>query len=133
MRDKTITVVDWVADFIKWAEEKGQDALRSMVRSYLLEIKAQNEVSQESRIDEGFKWDDSLEPNDGSDQWKHGGDCNLCRRENYCGRQCRANKLLKKLSTPFLYQQYLNENPEAAAKNPKAFPTEQIMKENGLI
>ena len=133
MRDRTITVTEWMADLIKWAEGKGEEELRKMVRGYLAEIKEQNEVSKESHVDEGFKWDDALEPNDGNDQWKHGGDCNLCRKEGYCGRKCRAQKLLTKITTPFLYQQYLTENPEAAAKNPKAFPTEQIMQEAGLI
>lgn len=26
------------------------------------------------------------------EQWKSTGDCSICRRQNYCSRQCRANK-----------------------------------------
>lgn len=26
-----------------------------------------------------------------SDQWKHGGDCDKCRRKKYCGTPCRAS------------------------------------------
>lgn len=25
------------------------------------------------------------------DQWKHGGDCNKCRRKKYCGTPCKAS------------------------------------------
>ena len=28
---------------------------------------------------------------DNSEQWKHGGDCDKCRRKKYCGTPCRAS------------------------------------------
>ena len=114
--ERTVQVTDWIADMIGWLNTLGQEEVRKMVRDHLSEIKEQNSVSKESRIDEGYKWDNALEPNDGVDQWKHGGDCNLCRKSNYCMTKCRANKLLTKISTPYLYQKYLDENPEAAVK-----------------
>ena len=133
MARDAIQVTEWMADFIQWVDSKGYDEIQKMIRDHIMEIKAQNDVSKESRIDEGFKWDDALEPNDGNDQWKHGGDCNMCRKVKYCGRQCRANKVLKKVATPSLYQQYLTENPEAAAKNPHGLDTESIMKQLGVV
>ena len=66
-----------------------------------------------------FVWDDALEKNDGVEQWKHGGDCNECRRRGYCLTQCRPNKLLKKITTPFLYAAYLEEHPEIVAEEAK--------------
>lgn len=114
--ERTVQVTEWIADMIGWLNTLGQEEVRKMVRDHLSEIKEQNSVSKESRIDEGYKWDNALEPNDGVDQWKHGGDCNLCRKSNYCMTKCRANKLLTKISTPYLYQKYLDENPEAAVK-----------------
>lgn len=104
-----------------------------MIREKLAEIKEQNETSGESHVDEGFKWDEALEPNDGVDQWKHGGDCNLCRKVNFCGTKCRANKLLKKITTPFLYQKYLDENPEAAARNVAAIDPRELAKQLGVV
>ena len=29
-----------------------------------------------------------------SEQWKHGGDCEKCRRKNYCSKPCKANDQL---------------------------------------
>lgn len=29
--------------------------------------------------------------NENSDQWKHGGDCDKCRRKKYCGTPCKAS------------------------------------------
>lgn len=29
---------------------------------------------------------------DGNDQWKHGGNCNHCRRAKYCKKECSAHK-----------------------------------------
>lgn len=104
-----------------------------MVREYLAEIKEKNETSGESRVDDGFKWDDALEPNDGVDQWKHGGDCNLCRKIKFCGTKCRANRLLKKITTPFLYQKYLEDNPEAVVKNQQAINPEELAKQLGAV
>ena len=114
--ERTIQVSEWIADMVGWLNTLGQDKVREMVRGRLAEIKEQNKVSKESHVDEGFKWDDALEPNDDVNQWKHGGDCNLCRKAPYCATKCRANKLLTKITTPFLYNKYLEENPEAAVK-----------------
>ena len=133
MAETTVQVTEWMADFIEWANKKGQDEVRKMIRGHLAEIKEQNEVSKDSRIDEGFKWDSALEPNDNVDQWKHGGDCNLCRKQKYCMTKCRANKLLKKIVTPFLYQQYITENPEAVAKKMGGTDPDTLMKQLGVI
>lgn len=133
MADVTIQVTEPMADFIGWANTKGQDEIRKMIREYLAEIKEQNKTSGESRVDEGFKWDDALEPNDGIDQWKHGGDCNLCRKVKFCGTKCRANRLLKKITTPFLYQKYLEDNPEAVVKNQTAINPEELAKQLGAV
>lgn len=133
MAELTLQVTEQMADFIGWANVKGQDEIRRLIREHLAEIKAQSEISKESRVDEGYKWDDALEPNDGVDQWKHGGDCNLCRKSSFCGAKCRANKLLKKIVTPFLYQMYLDENPEAAAKASGAMDPESMMKQLGVL
>ena len=27
-----------------------------------------------------------------NEQWKHGGDCNKCRRKKYCSKACSENK-----------------------------------------
>lgn len=131
--EQTITVTEWMADFIEWAGTKTEDELRKLVRERLEEIKAQNETSQESHIDEGYKWDIALEPNDGVDQWKHGGDCTLCRKASYCLTKCRANKLLKKITTPFLYNLYLTEVPEAAAKQVAGMDPKELLKTMGVL
>ena len=133
MAEETLQVTEWMADFIEWTNAQGEETIRNMVREHLAEIKKQNEISQDSHVDEGFKWDDALEPNDGADQWKHGGDCTLCRKINYCGTRCRANKLLKKISTPFLYNQYITGNPEAAAKQISGIDPEKLLKQLGVI
>jgi len=131
--EQTITVTEWMADFIAWAGTKTEDELRKLVRERLAEIKEQNETSQESHIDEGYKWDIALEPNDGVDQWKHGGDCTLCRKASYCLTKCRANKLLKKITTPFLYNLYLTEVPEAAAKQVAGMDPKELLKTVGIL
>lgn len=131
--EQTITVTEWMAEFIEWAGTKTEDELRKLVRERLEEIKAQNETSQESHIDEGYKWDKALEPNDGVDQWKHGGDCTLCRKASYCLTKCRANKLLKKITTPFLYNLYLTEVPEAAAKQVAGMDPKELLKTMGVL
>lgn len=133
MGDKTIQVMEWMADFIEWVNNKGQDEIRKLIREHLAEIKAQNEISKDSHIDEGFKWDAALEPHDGVNQWKNGGDCNLCRKAKYCKTKCRANKLLKKITTPFLYNLYLSENPEAAAKKMSGMDSETLLKQMGVL
>ena len=132
MAEKTIQVTEKIADFIGWANTKGQDEVRRMIREHLAEIKEQYGKSKESHVDDGYEWDDALEPNDGVDQWKHGGDCNLCRKVDYCATQCRANKLLKKITTPYLYNIYLEENPDAAVKNGAITP-EMLAKQLGVL
>ena len=131
--EQTLTVTEWMADFIAWAGTKTEEELRALVRERLEEIKKQNETSQESHIDEGYKWDKALEPNDGVDQWKHGGDCTLCRKASYCLTKCRANKLLKKITTPFLYNLYITEVPEAAAKQVAGMNPKELLKTVGLL
>jgi len=130
---ETIKVAEWMAEFIDWTNKKEPEEVRKLIRDHLAEIKEQYEKSKESRIDEGFKWDNALEPNDGNDQWKHGGDCTMCRKNKYCGTQCRANKLLKRVATPFLYQLYLTENPDAAAKKLAGTDPETLLKQVGLL
>lgn len=133
MVEKTIQVQEWMADFIAWVNARGYNETKKMICERLAEIKEQNQKSKGSHIDEGFKWDEALEPNDDVNQWEHGGDCNMCRKANYCQTKCRANKLLKKITTPMLYQWYLDENPDAAAKNPNGVDTESIMRQIGEI
>lgn len=134
MAEVTVQVTEWMADFIGWVNTKNESEIRKMIRDRLAEVKKESEVSKDSHVDEGYKWDESLEPNDGVDQWKHGGDCNLCRKVDFCGAKCRANKLLKKITTPFLYQMYLEDNPEAAAKaTAQGLNTESLMKQLGVL
>ena len=133
MAEVTVQVTERMAKFIGWANAKGQDEVRKMIREYLAELKEKSEIAKESHVDEGFKWDNALEPNDGVDQWKHGGDCNLCRKVKFCGTKCRANKLLKNIITPFLYEKYLEENPEAAADAAGAMDPETMMRQLGVI
>ena len=131
--EQTIRVTEQMADFIGWANVKGQDEIRRMIREHLAELKAHAEDTANMRTKDDERWDDVLEPNDGNDQWRHGGDCNLCRKLAYCGTKCRANRLLKKITTPFLYQMYLADCPEAAAKNSLGINTEEIMKQAGVL
>lgn len=133
MAEKTIQVTEQMAAFIGWANAKGEDEVRKMVREYLAELKEQNDVTKESRLEEGYKWNELLEPNDDVDQWDHGGDCNLCRKADYCLKKCRANKLLKSITTPFLYTKYLEETPEALAKSMGSTSPEALMKEIGVL
>ena len=120
--------------FIKWAESLGEEKLREMVRDKILELKEYSKDKPRGQRDkDGFVWDDALEPNDGHDQWKSGGDCNLCRKKKYCGTQCRPNKVMKRMITPFLYQIYLDENPEAAAEEVATSMTpEDVLKMVGI-
>lgn len=134
MAETTVQVTEQMADFIGWANTKGQDEIRRLVREHLAKIKEKSEVTSESHVDDGYKWDKALEPNDGNNQWKHGGDCNLCRKVNFCGTKCRANKLLKRITTPFLYNMYLEDCPEAAVKAASGgMNTEEVMKSLGVV
>ena len=134
MATTTVQVTEQMADFINWANTKGQDEIRRLIREHLAKIKEDNEKSKESRVNDGYEWDDALEPNDGDKQWKNGGDCNLCRKASYCGAKCRANKLLKKITTPYLYNLYLEDCPEAAVKAASGgMNTEEVMKNLGVL
>lgn len=118
-----------MGDFIGWANAKGQDEIMQMVSERLAKLKEFDKECPHMTDPDGFRWDDALEPNENVDQWKHGGDCNKCRKVNYCLTKCRANKLLKRITTPFLYQAYLEEHPEAAAKEAKKSITpEDVLK-----
>lgn len=129
MAEMTIQVTEQMGDFIGWANAKGQDEIMQMVSERLAKLKEFDKECPHMTDPDGFRWDDALEPNENVDQWKHGGDCNKCRKVNYCLTKCRANKLLKRITTPFLYQAYLEEHPEAAAKEAKKSITpEDVLK-----
>ena len=132
MVERTIQVTEGMAEFIQWLNDQGEDAVREKIRTYLAKIKEEHDVAKESRVTDGFKWDAALEPNDGNNQWKHGGDCNLCRKVSYCLTQCRPNRLLKQVSHPMLYQMYLEENPDAAAKAMAAMNPEKLAQQLGV-
>lgn len=108
-----IQVTEKMAKFIDWVTSLGEDEVRKRIRDKINEIK---NLPPNVRDRDGYYWDIRLEPNDGNDQYKHGGDCNLCKRLKYCGTKCGANKVLKKITTPYLYQMYIDENPEVAAE-----------------
>lgn len=120
MAEMTVQVTETMANFVQWANDKGQDEIMKMVNDRIMELKDFGEHYPHGQKDpDGFAWDKALEPNDGNDQWKHGGDCNKCRKASYCLTKCRPNKLLKQITTPFLYKKYLEDCPEAAAREAK--------------
>jgi len=130
MAEMTVQVTETMASFVDWANEKGQEEIMRLVGERIAELKDFAEHYPHGQVDhDGFKWDDALEPNDGVEQWKHGGDCNKCRKVKYCLTKCRANKLLKQITTPYLYKLYLEEHPEAAAKEVKnSITPEDVLK-----
>ena len=131
--ENTVQVTEKMAAFVDWANEKGEDEVRKLIRDRLAMLKKESEKTSNHVDSDGFKWDDALEPNDGVDQWKHGGDCNLCRKLSYCLTKCRANKLLKKITTPFLYECYIEEHPEvAAAEAAGSITPEQMLQQLGV-
>ena len=131
--DNTVQVTEKMASFIEWANEKGEEEIRKLIRDRLLMLKEECAKTANHTDSDGFKWDDALEPNDGVNQWKNGGDCNLCRKLSYCQTQCRPNKLLKQISTQFLYDCYLEEHPEAAAADAaKSITPEQLLQQMGV-
>ena len=107
---ETIEVTEKMARFIEWARGVGEDEIRKRIRERLVALR---DMPKHMRDKDGLYWDVRLEPNDDDDQYRNGGDCNLCKRKDYCAKQCGANRELKKVVTPFLYQMYLDENPEA--------------------
>ena len=128
-----IQVTEKMAAFIQWANDKGEDEIRKMIRDRLAMLKEECANNGGRPDSDGFKWDDALEPNDDVNQWKHGGDCNLCRKVSYCLTKCRPNRLLKAITTPFLYQCYLEEHPEAAASEAaKSITPEDVIKGLGV-
>lgn len=114
--EKTIQVTEEMAAFIKWAEEKGLEEVRRILREKLQALKEHDEKAHGTKDEDGFVWDPQLEENDRNDQYHKGGDCNKCKRAKYCSTQCRPNRVLKAISTPILYQVYLSEHPELIAK-----------------
>lgn len=117
MAEQQIEVTEKMAKFIDWAYDLGEEEVRRRVREKIMELR---DMPPHTRDKNGFFWDIRLEPNDNFDQYRYGGDCNLCKRKKYCSTQCGANKALKKVTTPTLYQMYLDENPEAAAEEAAA-------------
>lgn len=111
---ETIQVTEKMAKFVDWAHEKGEEEIRRLINERLAMLKEECEKNNGYRDSEGFKWDPILEQSERADQWKSGGDCNKCRRLSYCKKQCRANRVLKQVTTPFLYDMYLMDSPEAA-------------------
>lgn len=116
MAEMTVQVTEKMAKFLEWAKAKGEDEIRNIVRGRLSMLKEECERKNGMHDSDGFRWDPTLEPNDEPDQWRSGGDCNLCRRREYCLKKCRANKMLKAIMTPFLYEQYMLETPEELVK-----------------
>ena len=114
-------------------KEKGQEEITRLIHGRLAELKATNEKTPGFRDRDGFAWNDLIEPSDSADQWKGGGDCNKCRRLSYCKKKCRANRLLKEITTPFLYQLYVDEHPEVAAEDAaKSITPEDMLKLAGI-
>lgn len=132
MAEMTLQVSEKMAKFIEWAKSKGQEELTRMIHERLGELKEWDEKNHGMYDMSGFKWDPILEPSDEPEQWKHGGDCNRCRRISYCLKKCRANKTLKKITTPFLYEQYMAEVPEAAAQAVAGMTPEQVLDMMGI-
>lgn len=111
--ENTIQVTEKMGKLIDWVNGLGEEETRRRIREKICELRDMPKNTQDK---DGFFWDIRLEPNDNPDQYRHGGDCNLCKRKEYCGTQCGANKALKKITTSLLYQMYMDENPEAAAE-----------------
>lgn len=120
-----------IPDFMSWAVNIGEEKFRDMVREHLAEMKDASESAKnaENASTNGVWWDEIIAPNDGRNQWKQGGDCNLCGKREYCKTECRANRTLKKASSSFLYQKYFEEYPEAKAlMSAKRLTPEQLLK-----
>jgi len=132
MAEMTMQVTEKMNAFIQWAASKGQDEIMRMINERLMMLKEECRLNHGMHDSQGFVWNDLLEPSDEPEQWKHGGDCNKCRRLSYCLKKCRANKLLKKITTPFLYEQYLADSPEAAAQEVAGMTPEQLLEQFGI-
>lgn len=117
---ETYEVSEKMAKFIDWCYSLGEEEVRRLVREKIYSLKEEmSKLPKGMKNSSGESWDDRLEPNDGPDQFRHGGDCNLCRRAKYCGTQCKPNKLLKGITTMYLYEKYVDEHPEAMEEDIK--------------
>lgn len=124
--EQTYEVSEKMSKFIDWCYELGEEEVRRRVREKLAALKEErSHFPPGMKNSSGEAWDNRLEPNDDNDQWRHGGDCNLCRRISYCQTKCKANKLLKSITTMFLYDMYVEEHPEALAEDIKKNITPQ--------
>jgi len=122
-----------IPDFMSWAISKGEEGLRKMVRDHLAEMKESVETARKSGEINVTFWDDIIAPSDDRSQWRQGGDCTMCGKKAYCKTKCRANRTLKKATSPFLYQEYLAEYPEAEALiAAKKLTPEQLLKMLGI-
>lgn len=123
---ETIEVTEKMAKLIDWLNGLGEEETRRRIREKICELRDMPKNTQDK---DGFFWDIRLEPNDNPDQYRYGGDCNLCKRKSYCATQCGANKALKKITTSLLYQMYVDEHPEAAAEEAsKRIAPEDVLK-----
>jgi len=128
-----VTISGKMAALVKWVTDIGEDETRRLIRERLMMLKEECAARGGKPDSDGYKWDDAMEPNDGVDQWKHGGDCNMCRKVDYCGTQCRANKLLKQVSTQFLYECYLQANPqELMSEAASGLTPEKVLEQLGI-
>lgn len=125
MADITVEVTPAMSEFIQWVYSKGEKEIMNMIHDRLLALKEHDRKNPGMPDSNGFRWNDILDPNDRPEQWKVGGDCNRCRKIGYCMTKCRANQLLKKITTPFLYYAYIDEHPEVVAKEAKRSITPQ--------
>ncbi len=51
-----------------------------------------------------------------NEQWKHGGNCNICRRKNYCSKPCTLVKRESKAVLRSLVAQTMNQMTGGAMK-----------------
>ena len=124
MVEQVIQVTEQMADFVQWANEKGREEITRMVGECVDYYKSMDGKQIGNII---YRYDPVLDRNNGVDQWKHGGDCNMCRKAGYCMKKCRANRTLKGITTPYLYQKYLEDHPEVeASKAAKSITPEDV-------
>lgn len=122
-----------IPDLISWMLGKGEEEIRRIVREHLADVHDAVETAKKSAGVNVPWWDDIITPNDDRSQWRQGGDCTVCGKRKYCKTQCRANRMLKRATSPFLYQEYLAEYPEAEALiAAKKLTPEQLLKMLGI-
>ena len=136
MAEETLTLNDQMFGFFQWMLELGEEKTMEMIRGKIRELEEFDSQHPGLATPDGYRWDPLLAMNDGPDQWHYGGDCNLCRKVKYCKTKCRANRLLKAVVTPFLYEQYLEASPDALAKEvtkaAKNMTPEQLLEMAGV-